>query len=446
MVTMVSSGSPSAFRDPLPERVDVAVIGGGIAGVASAWFLAERGARVLVAEKGRIGGEQSSRNWGWVRQQSRDVAELPIMMESNRIWRSLASLTGSEDLAFTESACVKLVENDSALEGVEAWHEIAKEHQLDTVLLTRQEATGNFPAMAGRFIGGMMTASDGRAEPTVAVPALARAVRKRGVVVIEECAVRVLDIQAGRIVGVVTEMGRVACDRVILAGGAWSSGFAANCGVDLPQLAVRSTAARTHSAPDVLPLNMSVPGLATRRRADGGYTVSTGDVAEHFVGPPSFRHAMRFLPLLKKSARDVRLKPAAPRGYPGSWGLARRWSGEEESPYERQRVLNPPPSPLVVRRIEERLPQRSPALAQAGLAEAWAGMIDVTPDAVPILGELPIPGLLVATGFSGHGFGIGPAIGRIMADLATGHSPGHDLARFRPERFSDGSAIMPGPY
>ncbi len=443
---MLSSRSPITFRDPLPERVDVAVIGGGIAGVASAWFLAERGASVLVAEKGRIAGEQSSRNWGWVRQQSRDVAEIPIMMESNRIWRSLASLTGSEDLAFTESACVKLVENESALEGVEAWHGIAKEHQLDTVLLTRQEVAEKFPAMAGSFVGGMMTASDGRAEPAVAVPALARALRERGVAVIEECAVRILDIQAGRIAGVVTEKGRVACDRVILAGGVWSSGFAANCGVDLPQLAVRSTAARTHPAPDDLPLNVSVPGLATRRRADGGYTVSTGDVAEHYVGPPSLRHATRFLRLLRKSARDVRLKPAAPRGYPGSWGLARRWSGEEESPYERQRVLNPPPSPLVVRRIEERLPQRSPALAKAGLAEAWAGMIDVTPDAVPIVGELPIPGLLVATGFSGHGFGIGPAIGRIMADLATGRSPGHDLARFRPGRFSDGSAIVPGPY
>ena len=443
---MLSSTSPVTFRDPLPERVDVVVIGGGIAGVASAWFLAERGASVLVAEKGRIAGEQSSRNWGWIRQQGRDLAELPIMMESNRIWRSLAPLTGSDDLAFAESACVKLVENESALEGVEAWHGIAKEHQLDTVLLTRHEVAGRFPGMAGSFVGGMMTASDGRAEPTVAVPALARAVRERGVAVIEECAVRVLDIQAGRIAGVVTEKGRVACDRVILAGGAWSSSFATNCGVDLPQLAVRSTAARTHPAPDDLPLNMSVPGLATRRRTDGGYTISTGDVAEHYVGPPSLRHATRFLRLLKKSARDVRLRPAAPRGYPGSWGLARRWSAEEESPYERQRVLNPPPSRLVVQRLEERLPQRSPALAKAGLAAAWAGMIDVTPDAVPILGELPVPGLLVATGFSGHGFGIGPAIGRIMADLATGRSPGHDLARFRPGRFSDGSKIVPGPY
>ena len=443
---MISHDSPVTFRDRLPERVDVVVIGGGIAGIASAWFLAERGDRVLVVEKGRIAGEQSSRNWGWIRQQGRDVAELPIMMESNRIWRGLAAVTGNHDLAFTQSACVRLVESDEALAGMEAWHAIARQHQLDTTLLSAGNVASQFATMGGRFTGGMMTASDGRAEPERAVPAWARALQSRGVTVIEECAARLPDITGGRITGVITEKGFVACDCLLLAGGAWSSSFAANCGIDLAQLVVRSTVARTFPADDVLPLNMSVPGLSTRRRADGGYTVSTGDVAEHYVGPPSLRHALRFLPLLRKSARDVRLRAVAPTGYPGSWGLARRWSADEVSPYERQRVLNPPPSSVVIRRLEERLPWRAPALAQAGLADAWAGMIDVTPDAVPVLGELPIPGLFVATGFSGHGFGIGPAVGRVMADLVTGRSPGHDLQRFRPQRFTDGTRIVPGPY
>jgi glycine/D-amino acid oxidase-like deaminating enzyme len=111
------------------------------------------------------------------------------------------------------------------------------------------------------------------------------------------------------------------------------------------------------------------------------------------------------------------------------------------------RVLNPAPSAKVVRNIEARLGERYPALKGIRLAEAWAGMIDVTPDAVPVLGEdHRIKGLNFATGLSGHGFGIGPAIGRIMSDLLTGRPPGHDLTRFRPERFSDGSKIVPGPY
>ena len=172
-----------------------------------------------------------------------------------------------------------------------------------------------------------------------------------------------------------------------------------------------------------------------------------GDLAEHFISPKSFKYFTKYLKLLKASAKDVRLHPAAPKGYPGAWGTPRSWSGDEQSPFERMRVLNPEPSPIVVQRTRERLPKRFPGLKDIGIAEAWAGMIDVTPDAVPTLGETAeVSGLFIATGLSGHGFGIGPAIGRIVADLVSGHSAGHDLARFRPHRFADGSPIVPGPY
>ena len=79
---MITDQSPVAFSDPLPAAVDVVVIGAGIIGTASAYFLAARGVKVLLCEKGRVAAEQSSRNWGWVRQQGRDEAELPIMMEA----------------------------------------------------------------------------------------------------------------------------------------------------------------------------------------------------------------------------------------------------------------------------------------------------------------------------------------------------------------------------
>jgi len=444
---MITEQTPVAFADPLPDETDVVVIGAGIAGTATAYFLAERGTRVLLCEKGRVAGEQSSRNWGWVRQQGRDAAELPIMMEANRIWRGLAEATGEADLTFTQSGCCYLASDDAGVARHEAWHEIARQHQLDTRLLSPAEVAETFPDLAGDFAGAMLTASDGRAEPFVAVPALARAARRAGAAVIENCAVRTLDIEAGRIAGVVTEHGRVRCPRVVLAGGAWSSHFAANAGVDLPQLAVRSTVARTEPAPEVCSANTSFPGFAIRRREDGGYTVSSGDLAEHYLSPASFRFFTKFLKLLKLSAKDVRLHLAAPKGYPGAWGTARRWAGDQVSPFERARVLNPAPSPVVVRRIRERLPQYLPALQDVALAEAWAGMIDVTPDAVPTLGEdTAQPGLYIATGLSGHGFGIGPAIGRIMADLVTDRPVGHDLGRFRPARFFDGSEIVPGPY
>ena len=100
----------------------------------------------------------------------------------------------------------------------------------------------------------------------------------------------------------------------------------------------------------------------------------------------------KFLPLLKISAKDVTLRPAAPSGYPGAWGSRKRWSGDEVSPFERMRVLNPSPSEKVRRRLHQRLPARLPWLAEAGIAELWAGMIDVTPDAVPYICEAPSPG------------------------------------------------------
>ena len=444
----ITERSPIAFADALPEAVDVAIVGAGIAGTATAYFLARHGTKVLLCEKGRVAGEQSSRNWGWVRQQGRDRAELPIMMEANRIWRGLAAETGEADLAFTASGCIYLIDDQAQLGKHEGWHELAKQHQLDTAMLTKEEVAARFPGLGGDWIAAMVTATDGRAEPSVAVPALARAARGSGAIVIEDCAVRALDVSAGRVAGVVTERGRVRCDRVLLAAGVWSSHFAANAGVDLPQLAVRSTAARTEPAPAApYENNLSTPGLSLRRRADGGYTVATGDGADHYLSPDSFKYFVKFLKVMRTSDKDVHLHPAAPKGYPGAWGTPRRWSADAVSPFERMRVLDPAPSPLVVKRIVDRLPRRFPALAGVKLAEAWAGMIDVTPDAVPTLGEEPgLPGLYHATGLSGHGFGIGPAIGRVMADLLTGRPVGHDLARFRPARFFDGSEIVPGPY
>ena len=448
----ITEDVPVSFADQLPQAVDVVVIGGGVAGTASAYYLAERGQKVLLCEKGRIAGEQSSRNWGWIRQQGRDHAELPIMMESNRIWQGLAEKTGDRDLSFTQSGCLYLAATSADMQKYERWYDHAKQHQLDTELLTPAQLQKRYPGISGNWMGAMVTPSDGRGEPFVAIPALARAAQRAGVAVAEVCAVRTLDLQDGRVSGVHTEKGRVACNRVVLAGGAWSTHFATNAGFDLPQLAVRCTVARTETQEELFPKqkatpNIKTPGFSIRRRADGGYTLATGSYAEHFLSLKSLKYFTKFLNIMRLTTSDIRLRLGAPKDYPGAWGTPTRWGADEQSPFERMRVLNPTPSTLELERLEQRIGERFTQLAGTRIAEAWAGMIDVTPDVVPTLGETAeIGGLFIFTGLSGHGFGIGPAMGRVIADVVCSRDPGHDLSRFRPERFSDGSPIVPGPY
>ena len=150
----ISEATPVTFSDSLPGSADVVVIGAGIIGTATAYYLAGHGQQVVLCEKGRIAGEQSSRNWGWIRQQGRDRAELPIMVESNRLWRNLAAETGEAALGFTESGCVYLAESIDQMARYEAWHGLAREHQLDTRMLTRERGGRRGGGCAGRLGGG----------------------------------------------------------------------------------------------------------------------------------------------------------------------------------------------------------------------------------------------------------------------------------------------------
>ena len=435
--------SDISFRDALPERVDVVIIGGGVVGISAAWFLQKSGLSVLVCEKGRVAGEQSSRNWGWIRQQGRDPAELPIVIDSINSWERISKEV-DEDIGFTRRGVLYAASTDSQLEEYEKWISTASEHQLDTRMVTRKEIDSLIKGTPNNFKGGIHTPSDGRAEPFKAVPSLARALRKRGARIRENCAVRSLDMRAGKVGGVATEEGQVRTSSVICAGGAWSTQFLANLGVTLPQLSVRATVARTSPGPGVCEGNASLDEIAIRKRQDNGYTVASSSTNEHFIGGDSFRYFFRYLPALAASLRYIRLRVG---GDTMSRMLPkRRWKEDEVTPFEETRVLNPPPSEKALQRMRLGLKKRIPALAELPFEESWAGMIDVTPDIVPVMDEIRThPGLYLATGFSGHGFGIGPGAGRVMADMVLGNTPAFDLDRFRFSRFSDGTRMVPGP-
>ena len=445
MTFPITDATPARFTGPLPAACDVVVIGGGIIGVMTAWHLADRGLKVTRCEKGLIAGEQSSRNWGWIRQQGRDFAELPIMMESLAQWRALAQDFGPA-LGFRQDGVLYLAKTDRELAGFEDWLAKARPLGVDSHMMSRAEVAARIPAAATPWLGALHTPSDARAEPWVAVPTLVTGAVRRGVTVLEHCAVRSLDLAAGRVAGVVTERGRIACDQVVVASGAWSALFLRACDVHIPQLAVLASVAATEPMPEVFAGNAADDDFAFRRRQDGGYSIAPGGAHDYFVGPDSFRNFKHFLPVLKKDFRSTTFRPMAPHGFPDAWTTPRRWQPDEVSPFERIRILNPKPNMKIISQVQDSFAKCFPTLGRPRLRAAWAGMIETMPDVVPVIDRTPaIPGLVIATGLSGHGFGIGPGMGRVIADLVADRPTGHDLSRFRLSRFTDGSRLVPGP-
>lgn len=438
----ISMQVPPAHQGPLPAACDVVVIGGGVIGVMTAWFLTQAGKKVVICEKGRIAGEQSGRNWGWIRQQGRDVDELPIMVESMAIWQALAAELGAA-LGFRQGGVVYMANQPHDMAEFESFMPHARANGLDTRMMTRADVA----ALLGADIwqGGMITPSDARAEPMVAVPAIARALAAKGCVIVEGCAVRGLATVNGRVMGVVTERGEVACDAVVMAGGAWSSLFLRAHWIDIPQLSVLASVAATEPMPEIFAGNAADSHFAFRRRMDGGYTIAPGSEHDFFIGPDAFRHVPKYIPTLRKDFRSTHFRAAAPKGFPDAWGTARHWDMSGPSPFEAMRVLNPAPNLKTLASVQDAFAAAYPKLGQPKLRMVWAGMIDTMPDIVPVLDAAPLSGLYIATGMSGHGFGIGPGVGRVMADMVLGRALGHDLTRFRLSRFTDGSKIQPAP-
>ena len=440
----IHDGSPVVYPGPPPKQTDVVVLGGGIMGVMTAWHLAERGLRVVVCEKGRVAGEQSSRNWGWIRQQGRDLAELPIMMESLALWRAMAEEMPRLD--FQSHGTMYLARDHGEMFGFEAWMTQARGHGLDVRLQSTTQVYGRYDRASVQWVGGLFTESDAQAEPWVAVPLLATGAVRRGAVIVEQCAVRRLDVAAGRVVGVVTERGSIACDQVVVAGGAWSSLFLRAEGVNIPQLSVLASAARTEPMAAAFQGCMADDRIGLRRRADGGYTIAAGVLHDYFIGPDAFRNLGPNLSALKRDFKSTKFHLRAPTDYPDGWGTVRHWSGDEVSPFERLRILNPKPNLKLLAKALDDFATAFPDLGRPEIRTAWAGMIDTIPDVVPVIDRVAaLPGLVIATGLCGHGFGIGPGMGRVVADLVAGRPTGHDLTRFRLGRFSDGSKLVPGP-
>ncbi len=429
--------------ETLPKKADVVVIGGGIIGASTALFLAERGVDVVLCEKGVLGGEQSSRNWGWVRVMGRDRREIPLAIEALKIWDTLDARVGG-NTGFRRSGILYIAETDRNLANQARWLKLAQAHGLDTGTIGTDETAALMPGATQRYKGALYTPSDARAEPQKAVPAIAAGARKAGARIVTGCAVRGIEKSAGRISAVITEKGRVETSSVVLAGGAWSRLFCKGLDIRLPQLKVRNTVLRTGpitGGPDGAGATST---YAYRKRLDGGYTIANGGINLHALVPDSFAFFRDFQPARKAEGEAVQVGLSA-----RSWQELFEISAvplDRPGAFERHRILDPKPDAKSGLKALQAAADAIPILRNTQVQQLWAGLIDVTPDAVPVISKHDdVPGLIIATGFSGHGFGIGPGAGHLAADLVTGDTPIVDPVAFRFSRFSDGTPLEIAP-
>lgn len=429
---MTKTLEPVATTDDLPDSTTVVVIGGGIIGVAAALTLAERNIPVALLEKGHIAGEQSSRNLGWVRKTNRHAADVPLALAADRLWAAMPDRV-QRPVGYKQCGIMFLARADEQMAKYQAWSESVRAYSLGSQLLSAQEIDRLVPNGKRQWAGGIYTRSDGRAEPSIAVSAMARAAIEKGAVLIQNCAARTLSTSGGKVSAVVTEKGEIRCDQVLLAGGVWSRRFLGNFGISLPTLPLVASVLRTRPMEGPTDISVGGPDFSFRKHQDGGFIITQRSALN---APLTLDHLLigwRYLGQLRAEGGSLRLSLG--REFFEDLALARRWGANSRSPFEKIRTVDPRVNAGLNQEALANLRNAWPIFDKAEIEEAWAGVIDVTPDSDPVIDQIKaLPGLTVATGFSGHGFGTGPAAGHLAADLVTSANPIVDPTTYRFDR------------
>jgi glycine/D-amino acid oxidase-like deaminating enzyme len=428
-----------------PKKIDVAIIGGGIIGVSTAFALAEQGVEVAIFEKGEIANEQSCRNWGFCRTAGRDIREIPLAIESLRCWDHLQTVAGTE-LGFRRPGIIHGSTKEKDLAVQENWLDKAKQFGVSSKIINQKELASLMgEKAASTMVGAMYTPDDGRAEPTLAASGIALAAHKLGVKIYNQCAVRGFETTGGKIGAVVTEKGKVECNIALIAGGAWSSTLCRGLGLRFPQLAVRTPVMHVEArlaGPAFDASFFNIDDFAMRKRLDGSYTISRGTYVIADVVPDSFRFLKDFIPLLKLEHKHIKIR--AGKRFVDHLFNAGKQALDKPSIFEKHRILDPEPDIAMNMDAFAKMPKLFSEFEGARIIRHWAGYIDATPDTVPVISAIDdIPGLHLASGFSGHGFGIGPGAGYLMADIIMNKSPRVDPKPYRFSRMNDGTKFAP---
>jgi glycine/D-amino acid oxidase-like deaminating enzyme len=419
----------------LEQEAEVVIIGGGIVGCSAAYYLAKRGVQVTLIEKGDIAGEQSSRNWGWVHQQVRYPQLIPLAVMSTRIWAGLEDELGA-DLEWEQGGNFSLGFDDEDLADFETWREPARELGLETAMLTRNEVAALVPEMRGPWIGAIHVPSDGQASPQKATAAFAAAAERHGARIHTGCAVERVEVAGASVEGVITEEGRIRTSQVVCAAGAWSARLARPLGLRLPQQSVRSTVVRTAPTEAITKVTAWGDRVTFRQDREGRFIVAGGGGAIYDLDLDVLRNLRQFLPTAWRNRRWLSLRAGGPL-FRDLRTLVPR-SEARRHPWAHLRDIDPAPHRKGAQQAIGRFYELFPSLADLPVEQAWAGNIDSTPDQAPALGWVGSPaGFMFATGFSGHGFAMGPGAGKVVSELILDEGPSLDLHRYRFARFAE---------
>jgi glycine/D-amino acid oxidase-like deaminating enzyme len=418
------------------SQADVVIIGGGIAGCASAYYLSSRGLKVTLVDKGEVGYEQSTRNWGWVHQQVRYPHLIPLAMRSVVLWQGLEAQLDTA-LQWRQGGNVSLAYDAESMAELEAVAAQARTAGLETSLLSRDEIGALLTGATGGFVGGLCVPTDGQASPQLVTAGFARAARENGVTVRENCAAHSIGVANGRVRDVNTEGGTIRADKVLVAAGAWTARLLRPLQAQLPQRSVRATVVRTQP----LPFRTAMTGwgdrFTFRQDALGRFILAGGMSAVFDVDLDALRHFRHFAPVAWRNRHWIKVR-AGRRLLKDALALV-PGSSERREFWKRRRAIDPLPSPGVAAHTIGQLRRMFPDLPTIDVESSWAGYIDSTPDQAPAIGPVPgIVGLHVLTGLSGHGFALGPAAAEMQADLLTDTEPSVSARPFRFERFAEG--------
>ncbi|HET6877002.1 MAG TPA: FAD-binding oxidoreductase [Jatrophihabitans sp.] len=371
----------------LPDSAQVVVIGGGVIGTSIAFHLAEAGVpEVLVLERDGLGEGSTSKAAGGVRGQFADATNIALAARSLGAFEQFPQRPGQE-IDLQQVGYLFLLSRAEDVAAFEQAITLQNRHGVPSRLITVEEALQLSPLVHGEgLLAAAFSPSDGHCTPDSVVQGYAAGARRFGARLVTRCAARGIAVEGGRITSVVTDRGAVRTSTVVCSAGAWSAAVGDMAGVDLPVSPMRRQILVTEpitDLPENLPMTIDFTTSFYFHREGPGLLIGMSDPDER----PGFdlRRTDTWLP-----------------------------------------------------RLSEAIAHRAPSLSGVGIATGWAGLYEQTPDHNALIGEAgELPGFFYATGFSGHGFLQGPAVGEVVRDLVLGREPFIDVSPLSADRFAN---------